>query len=86
MPGTAKTANITPLESSLQSFSGINRSKVDKLHKDRNMSPKSLRKKVNTFMENVVLKDPNTTAYVFEELCKSRHYFFFITELLIQSD
>ena len=61
----AKTTAITPLESSVQSFSGINKNKVDARHKERNMSPKSLRKKVNTFMENVVMSDPNATAVVF---------------------
>ena len=48
------------------------------------VKPKSLRKKVNTFMENIVMKDPTATAVVFEELCKSRSLSFIVAEILIQ--
>ena len=49
------------------------------------MSPKSLRKKVNSFMENVVMKDPTATAIVFEELCKCLPLSFIFAEILTQS-
>ena len=79
-----KSTALTPLEHSITSFSGIQRTKVEAFHKERHMSPKSLRKKVNTFMENVVMKDPTATAIVFEELCKCLTLSFDFAEILTQ--
>ena len=57
---------------------------MEAFHKERHMSPKSLRKKVNSFMENVVMKDPTATAIVFEELCKCLTLSFIFAEILTQ--
>lgn len=53
----------------LSSFSGIRRTKVDSIHKGKNMSPKAFKRKVNTFIEEVK-QNQEATALVFEELCK----------------
>ena len=67
-PGTAKPA--IQIEE-FNSFSGIKRSTVEEVYKHRHkMSPKSLRKKVNTFIDELVLPNMEATALMFEELCK----------------
>ena len=66
-PTLKQAVNAEPINS----FSGIRLSKVDQAHKNKNMSPKSFKRKVNTFIEEVKT-NKEATALVFEELCKYR--------------
>ena len=69
------TERLSTQETTLTSFSGLRLAKVEHLQKRKHMSPKSAKKKVNCFIEEVVLHQPEKTAIVFEELCKSRDLF-----------
>ena len=65
-----QTERLSTQEDSIAGFSNLPKSKIDRIHKERNMSPKSVKRKVNTFIETKVLNNSTATAVVFEELCK----------------
>lgn len=58
----------------VNSFSNIRRTRVDEVHNENNMSPRSRRRKINTFLEGKVLNNKEATALVFEEMCKSNYF------------
>jgi len=69
--GPLATAEHLPgQEAKTLSFTGIPLAKIERIQKERRMSPKSIRHKVNTFIEEVVMPSQEATALVFEELCK----------------
>lgn len=64
------TERLSTQEDSLAGFSNIRQTKLDRIHKERRLSPKSVKRKVNTFIDEKVLKNPEATAVFFEALCK----------------
>jgi len=61
--------NSTQAES-LAGISYLPRSRVEKIHAQKNLSPRSIQKKINTFIDETLKNDPLATSLVFEELCK----------------
>jgi len=55
---------------SLAGISYLPRSRLEKIHARKNLSPRSIQKKINTFIEETLKNDPEATSLVFEELCK----------------
>ena len=45
--------------------------RVDRLNAQRNLSPKKVEKKINSFIHDKVANSAQATAIMFEELCKS---------------
>ena len=58
---------------SKEEFAGISflpRRKIEQINAEKKMSPRSIKRKVNTFIEEKVLTSQHKTAIMFEELCK----------------
>ena len=56
-----------------EDFGGISflpRRKIEKIHAEKKLSPRSIKRKVNTFIEEKVLNSQHKAAIMFEELCK----------------
>lgn len=56
------------------SFAGLShlpRYKVEQIHKEKNLSPRSIKKRVHAFVDENIISNKQATAVMFEELCKS---------------
>ena len=67
-----KTERLSTQEDSLAGISFLPKSKLERIHAVKKLSPKSIKKKVNTFLEEQVLPSKEATNYLFDELCKKK--------------
>ena len=64
------TDKVSTVDDSLTGLSCLPKYKLEKVHKEKNLSPRSVKKRVDTFLEEKILGSKEATAVMFEELSK----------------
>ena len=61
---------LPTLEDQYAGISYLPIKRIDRLNAQRDLSPKKVEKKINTFIQTKVINSSQATAVMFEELCK----------------